>query len=192
MSQFKAIISCPEMVRRENASLQRGMNFRLNARYSVFLMSVRKGAPYNDQWHEDTGLLEYEGHDVARKTGIDPKAVDQPMHHRGGSLTENGKFYQAATGHKNDGRPPEIVQVYEKISQGGWSDRGRYELVDAVITTDGTRDVFRFFLRPIAETGSAEPILRHTRVIPTAVKVAVWKRDQGQGTFLCLPFSTCS
>ena len=179
MTKFKAIISYPEMVRRENASLQRGMNFRLNPSYSVLLMSVRKGAPYNDRWHEDTGLLEYEGHDVNRQAGVDPKAVDQPMHHRGGSLTENGKFHRAALAHKIEGRPPEVVQVYEKISQGVWSDRGRYELVDAVITTDRGRKVFRFFLRPVEEKGSAEPILRHTRVIPTRVKVEVWKRDQG-------------
>ncbi len=180
MSRFKAIISYPEMVRRESASLQRGMNFRLNPKYSVLLMSVRKGAPYNDRWHEDTGLLEYEGHDVARKASVDPKAVDQPMRHAGGSLTENGKFFEAAMAHKNEGEPPETVQVYEKIHQGVWSDRGRYELVDAQITNDGTRDVFRFFLRPVANAGSAEPILRHTRVIPTSVKVAVWKRDQGK------------
>jgi len=42
------IITYREMCNRENSSLQRGMNFMLGGDYSVILMSVRKGAPYND------------------------------------------------------------------------------------------------------------------------------------------------
>ena len=33
----------------ENASLQRGLNYRLNPGHSVILMSVRSGAPYGDE-----------------------------------------------------------------------------------------------------------------------------------------------
>ena len=40
------IISHAEMCLQEGVSLQRGMNFRLKGGSSVFLMSVRKGAPY--------------------------------------------------------------------------------------------------------------------------------------------------
>ncbi len=168
------------MVHREKAMLQRGMNFRLHPTYSVILMSVRKNAPYNDQWHEESGLLEYEGHDEPRTRGIDPKGVDQPIRFPGGALTENGKFYEATIAYKKGERLPEIVQVYEKISQGVWSNRGRFELVDAVIKKYDQRKVFRFFLRPVDSGGSGEPILRHSRVIPTAVKVEVWRRDGGQ------------
>lgn len=168
------------MVHREKAMLQRGMNFRLHATYSVILMSVRENAPYNDQWHEDSGLLEYEGHDEPRTGGIDPKQVDQPMRHSSGAPTENGKFYAAAVAYKNGDKPAEIVQVYEKILQGIWSDRGRFELVDACTTQHGGRKVFRFFLRPVTTAGPAEPILRQSRVIPTAVKVDVWRRDGGR------------
>lgn len=180
MLRYKEIISYPEIVERERAMLQRGMNFRIKPQYSILLMSVRKGAPYNDQWHEDTGLLEYEGHDVSRKHGQNPKAIDQPMTYPSGKLTENGKFFQAAMAFKNDGADPEKVQVYEKIAQGIWSDRGRYELVDARIRSDGQRNVFRFFLRPTTVSDDAEPILRRTRIIPTNVKVAVWRRDKGR------------
>jgi hypothetical protein len=75
---------------------------------------------------------------------------------------------------------PEIVQVYEKISQGVWCDRGRFELIDTNIVFDGVRNVFKFFLRPSKTPNAKEPLLRQTRVIPTAVKVEVWKRDQGK------------
>ena len=160
--------------------LQRGMNFRVHHRYSILLMSVRAGAPYDDVWHEGKGLLEYEGHDVARRDNIEPKTVDQPMRYPGGGLTENGKFYDAAKKHASGESRPEEVQVYEKIAQGIWCDQGRFELLDARIVRQESRKVFRFFLRPKETPFASEPILRHSRVIPTAVKVEVWKRDKGQ------------
>ncbi|MEK6799889.1 MAG: HNH endonuclease signature motif containing protein [Planctomycetota bacterium] len=180
MRRFRPIISYADMVHREKVMLQRGMNFRLHPTYSVILMSVRKNAPYNDQWHEESGLLEYEGHDEPRRRGTDPKLVNQPIRHPGGALTENGKFYEAAIAYKRGERQAEVVQVYEKISQGVWSDRGRFELVDAVIEDCSGRRVFRFFLQPIPTVGSSEPILRHSRIIPTSVKVEVWRRDGGR------------
>jgi len=180
MSKYRAIISYPEIVNREGLMLQKGMNFRIKPRYSILLMSVRKGAPYNDIWHEDTSLLEYEGHDEPRRGTFDPKTIDQPMKLPGGGLTENGKFYEAAKSYQTGKGPPETVQVYEKINQGVWCDRGRYELVDASIISDGTRKVFKFFLRPIRASNSTEPVLKQTRIIPTSVKVEVWKRDQGR------------
>jgi len=143
-------------------------------------MSVRRGAPYNDRWHEDTGLLEYEGHDEPKRSDIDPKKTDQPMRYSGGTLTENGKFYEAAQAYKEGKSKPEIVQVYEKISDGVWCDRGRYELIDAKIIFDDQRNVFRFFLKPTSTPRAEEPLIRQTRIIPTAVKVEVWKRDQGR------------
>lgn len=180
MIRYKAIISFPEMVKREGMMLQRGMNFRVKSHYSIFLMSVRKGAPYADQWHEDTGLLEYEGHDVPRSADVDPKALDQPMRHASGKLTENGKFYEAAMAYKDGRDSAEVIHVYEKIHAGIWCDRGQYELVDAQIVHDGRRNVFRYFLRPTVAPSVDEPFLRESRVIPTMVKVEVWKRDQGR------------
>jgi hypothetical protein len=59
-------------------------------------MSVRRGAPYHDRLDLDRNLLIYEGHDVHRSAGVDPKKLDQPMTTPRGGLTENGKFFQAA------------------------------------------------------------------------------------------------
>ncbi len=178
--RYRSIISYADIIKREEIMLQRGMNFRIKPHYSVILMSVRKGAPYRDKWHNDSGLLEYEGHDEPRRGDINPKKIDQPMHTTRGRLTENGKFYKAAIDYKKGEIKPEIVQVYEKISQGIWCDRGRYELIDANIIIDDNRNVFRFFLRPARTPRAKEPFLRQTRVIPTEVKVEVWKRDHGK------------
>jgi len=204
MPRYREILSHQDMSHREKMTLQRGMNFRVRggtAGYSIFLMSVRKGAPYLDQWHETgphAGLLEYEGHDAPRTAGSsgDPKRTDQPVALPSGKPTDNGKFYTAAMAAKDpqpDGSPPaapEIVQVYEKIADGVWCDRGRHELVDAEIKTvpvsprsSRTRNVFRFYLRPTvtpaATTREDERELSISRQIPTAVKVEVWKRDHG-------------
>jgi len=178
--RYRSIISYTDIVKCEEVVLQGGMNFRIKPHYSVILMSVRKGAPYRDKWDSDTGLLEYEGHDEPKRREIEPKQVDQPMRTSGGNLTENGKFYEAAMKYKRRDAKPEVVQVYEKISQGVWCDRGRYELIDATIVSDGNRNVFRFFLRPARTPRAKEPLLRQTRAIPTLVKVEVWKRDHGR------------
>ena len=42
------IISYHDLVTAEKSNLQKGMNFGIGKHYSVFLMSVRKGAPYAD------------------------------------------------------------------------------------------------------------------------------------------------
>ena len=199
MSPYREIISYPDMIQREGIALQKGMNFRVRggaAGYSIILMSVRKGAPYQDQWHDETsdgpfaGMLEYEGHDLPRfrDSRLEPKKVDQPMRLPSGSLSDNGKFYEAA---KAGERPPEVVQVYEKISAGIWCDRGRHLLVDAEIKSVAipkagrrTRKVFRFYLKPTTTptvaTAEDERELQNSRLIPTSVKVAVWKRDGGK------------
>ena len=200
--RYREIISYPDMVQREGIALQKGMNYRVRggaAGYSIILMSVRKGAPYQDQWHEESaggphaGMLEYEGHDAPRLRDlhINPKEVNQPMALPSGRLTDNGKFFEAAMAAKAGTAPAEVVQVYEKIAAGIWCDRGRYSLVDAEIKpvplragSSRTRNVFRFYLRPTATpdvtTREDERDLSISRQIPTAVKVAVWKRDQGR------------
>lgn len=185
--RYREIISYPEMgIREGGLSLQKGMNFRVRPGYSVVLMSVRKGAPYQDQWHEDRGVLEYEGHDAQQAERINPKQVDQPASYPSGKPTENGKFFAAAAAFKSGDAPAEIVQVYEKIASGIWCDRGRHELIDAEVVEVPcgrrlTRKVFRFFLHPIAaKAAKVEHELSITRQIPTAVKVEVWKRDGGK------------
>jgi hypothetical protein len=179
------IIPYIEMCRREGVSLQRGMNYELGKNHSVILMSVRPGAPYADRFEDDGSTLVYEGHDIPRSSRhADPKRFDQPEHTPSGNLTENGKFHEAAQEFKAGKRPPERVRVYEKIKQGIWSYNGVFHLVDSWLEQYGGRSVFKFKLKAVeGEEDFSIPIPAHSktrRVIPTAVKLAVWKRDGGK------------
>jgi hypothetical protein len=176
-----------EMCRREGVSLQRGMNFQVRDNHSVILMSVRRGAPYADRFEDDGTTIIYEGHDVPRSIeNADPKKVDQPCQTDNGSPTENGKFHKAAQEFLKGKRPPERVRVYEKIKQGIWSYNGVFHLVDSWREPSGGRQVFKFKLNAVEceedfdAFPPSEPRVR--RVIPTWVKVEVWKRDGGKCT----------
>lgn len=180
------IISYHEMCAQENSSLQRGMNYRLYGNRTVILMSLRTGAPYSDQIAEDGRVLIYEGHDIPKTpNGKDPKSEDQPMRNPSGSLTQNGLFYEAAMAYKNGERDPERVVVYEKIKSGIWAYSGSFNLVDAWRAHDRDRIVFKFKLEINEDSRAPQDspsILRsfdHDRIIPTRVKLEVWKRDRG-------------
>jgi len=181
------IISYDDLCRKEGAKLQKGMNFRLKGGHSVILMSVRKNSPYQDEITEDGSVLIYEGHDVPKTEGVsDPKRLDQPEYRYSGSLTENGKFNKAAQEFKRGNKGPDIVQVYEKIKPGIWSDNGFFHLIDSWIKSDDLRKVFKFKLIAI-ETVMDESIpedifdadVIRSRIIPSSIKLEVWKRDNG-------------
>ena len=143
-------------------------------------MSTRRGAPYHDRIDYEKNVLIYEGHDVLRTHGIDPKRFDQPLTTAGGRLTENGKFFQAGRDAALGKEKPHRVHVYEKLQKGIWSDKGFFLLVDAHAAERGHRKVFDFYLRPTSEGMFRRAHeLPATRIIPTEVKVAVWKRDHG-------------
>ena len=128
-------------------------------------------------------MLTYEGHDEPqRRGGPNPKEVDQPLTTPRGSWTENGKFFRAAMDFKSGLREkPELIKVYEKISRGIWSYKGFFELIDANIVSDGKRKVFKFSLKPVEKKSFGRVVeLPHNRLIPTPVKVEVWRRDRGQ------------
>lgn len=176
------IISYLELSQKEKQSLQRGMNFRTNGKPSVFLMSTKKNAPYQDAWEGEN--LVYEGHDVAVRQGelINKKSVDQPMRLPSGRLTENGKFFKSAQDYKK-GEPPLKIQVYEKLDSGVWFDKGIFDLVDAKQIQINSRLVFKFYLHPTNETTFVDDWdYKHERLIPSWVKVEVWKRDKGKCT----------
>lgn len=148
-------------------------------------MSLRKGAPYEDKLEDDGCILIYEGHDVSRANGIsDPKLFDQPMNTPQGRLTQNGYFYNAAIDAKRGLARYELVRVYEKIKNGIWTFNGIFKLADAWIQKSNNRNVFKFKLELIEEREEKRDekakALPHNRVIPTAVKLQVWKRDQGK------------
>ncbi len=175
------ILTYWEMCAREGMSLQRGMNFRAMPRVSILLMSQRAGAPYEDQLSEDGTTLIYEGHDVRKSPGIEPKDVDQPWEEAPGRPSENAKFATAASPIEADSP---LVRVYEKLRQGIWSDRGLFYLTayEYQPKESESRQVFRFNLEVSSQDDPAEPASSEesTRVIPSWVKQVVYKRDKGK------------
>ncbi|MDB6058813.1 MAG: uncharacterized protein JWO95_2657 [Verrucomicrobiales bacterium] len=176
------IFSYADLVHAEKANLQRGMNFRIRPAYSIFLMSLRKNAPYQDAVDQVTGTLIYEGHNHPKTQRCrNPKVVDQPIVTPKGTLTENGKFFTSAMNFKNGvQKKAELIKVYEKLQDGIWSYKGFFELVDAAFVQSGRRKVIKFYLRPVLKKsiGQIED-LPHNRLIPSHVKLEVWKRDRG-------------
>lgn len=181
------IISYQDMCSREALSLQQGMNYRPHQPYSIILMSMRRNAPYRDQFLTDGRSLVYEGHDVPRsESAHDPKSVDQVARMPSGTLTQNGQFLLAVDDFKSRRATPRPVRVYEKIHVGIWSFNGLFDLVDAWQENDGRRMVYRFKLQ-LSETEQAleqgteaQPAEERRRLIPTGVKIEVWRRDKGK------------
>ena len=181
--QADDIISYAELVYEEGQNLQKGMNYKVTPHYSVFLMSVRKNAPYADEIDSRTNAIIYEGHDAHRNHNENPKSIDQPFQTPNGTLTENGKFYVTALAYKLGlTSEPHKIKVYEKIREGIWSYKGFFNLVDAKIINTGARNVFKFYLQPVEVKKFRKKaiIIPHTRLIPTEVKLEVWKRDKGK------------
>jgi hypothetical protein len=116
----------------------------------------------------------------------EPKLSDQHRVSRHGRLTENGKFAEWADRTQRGDVQPATFRVYEKIQEGIWTFRGRYQLDGYRQEYDGRRNVFRFLLRGVHEPDeqpvSQEMLLREaqSRQIPPAVKQSVYKRDRGQ------------
>ena len=163
--------------------IQKGMNFGINTSYSVVLMSVARNAPYNDEMLDD-GIIKYEGHDIFSRSIELKKSTDQPMKFSSGTLTENGKFFNAAKEYKLGKRNAAKIKVYRKLRPGIWVDMGFYELTDAFLENDGKRNVFKFLLKPIFEDIGNEisenvDIIQQ-RYIPGKIMQEVFLRDKGK------------
>jgi len=180
------IISYMEMCQREGAQLQKGMNFQMGGNHSVILMSVQANSPYQDRIEDDGETLIYEGHDVSKRYSEIPKLDDQPRALPTGTLTENGKFEAVAKAYSDTGAPAERVRVYEKIKKGIWSYNGVFHLIDAWLEKDEHRKVFKFKLVAVeGDEDFTQPVKKdmpHRRIIPTPIKIEVWKRDGGKCT----------
>jgi HNH endonuclease len=180
------VISYLEMCREEGLSLQRGMNFRVRGGHSVVLMSTRSNAPYPDRIENEGQILIYEGHDApAERNAEPPKSLDQPWTSKSGRPTQNKLFFDAAKRTVAGDHLPEPVRVYEKIRGGIWVYNGLFQLLDAWIETRDGRKLFKFRLEISPEQGitryaDARVDLPHDRLIPSAVKLDVWKRDHGR------------
>lgn len=185
---MKDIFSYNEIVSKEGFNIQRGMNYRPQGkRYSIFLMSVRENAPYNDGFSKESDQLIYEGEDVNRRENKYPKEADQPLFTKTGKLTNNGLFFRAAEDFKCKRKEkPEQIKVYEKINNNVWVDKGWFNLVDAeyIFSDSEKRKVFKFVLKP--EDSKADMTAQEveefefSRRIPTDVKRLVWERDGGR------------
>ncbi len=187
MIKIKPGVSYNEMCIQEGFSLQRGMNYQVNGGISIILMSLRKNAPYTERIEDKGRILIYEGHDEPKNIAQYPKLVDQPRYTPKGDLTQNGKFESSAVKFKNGLQSAELVNVYEKIKPGIWVYNGVFELHDCWIEKSGDRNVFKFKLTitdyTIDQKEKRKEQLKdldHNRLIPTSVKIEVWKRDKGK------------
>jgi hypothetical protein len=145
-------------------------------------MSRRHDALYRDQLEDDGRNLIYQGHDARPSPdNPDPQRIDQPLLQENGKPSDNGKFLRAAEEAKA-GNPPHVIRVYEKLATNRWVYNGAFGLIDAWEEHDGERLVFKFRLRLLdAEENVPNPKLGvQTRVIPSEIKTAVWKRDGGK------------
>jgi hypothetical protein len=171
-----------DMCAAEGRMLQQGMSFRTNQPHSILLMSQRENAPYPDRMSADGKTLYYIGHDAY---GLkDKDRMDQPLGLPSGSLSQNGRFFQAALG-VGRGIRRELVRVYEKLHPGVWVFNGLFDLVGAKMESDGKRKVCVFELRLVEGTVEIEDedrdlVLSPGRLIPTSVKLTVLKRDRGR------------
>ena len=177
------VVSYLEMCAEFGVNLQRGMNFRLKGSHSIILMSLRRGAPYADRIEEAGRVIVYEGHDISRSDGEpEPKQVDQPEFLPSGKPTQNGLFVDSVRRYKLGRSDAELIRVFEKIRDGIWVYNGLFRLVDAWKETSGRRQVFKFRLEIVDQPANINPASGfpdHDRVIPSAVKLEVWKRDKG-------------
>ena len=184
MLKIGDVISYIEMCKIEGVNLQRGMNFHLRGGLSVILMSLRAGAPYNDRIENEGRILIYEGHDVSKNyLNANPKSVDQPMSSPKGRLTQNGLFFEAVKKHKDNQGDDEFVKVYEKIHSGIWTYNGLFRLLDAWQEDSNKRKVFKFQLELVEDNNSIDfnsKEVDRNRIIPSSVKLEVWKRDKGK------------
>jgi hypothetical protein len=77
----------------------------------------------------------------------------------------------------------ERVKVFEKIRSGIWAYNGLFHLVDVWQETSEGRQVFKFKLEILDQPDlinlTVASGIDHDRVIPSAVKIEVWKRDKG-------------
>lgn len=181
------IISYNEMCLDVGFSLQRGMNYKVGGSISIILMSLRRNAPYADRIEENGNVLVYEGHDLPKNLSATPKTDNQPKYNPNGTLTQNGKFYEAAINFKNGIISPELIRVFEKIKDGIWVYNGIFELIDAWMEISNGREVFKFKMQITDRTIDLKikriqelKDLEHNRMIPTSVKLEVWKRDKGK------------
>jgi hypothetical protein len=179
-----SIISYRELCNKINVNtIQKWMNFRIKNWLTIVLMSVREWSPYNDEIDNINNLLIYEWHDLPKTIDVyDSKIIDQPLITKKWTLTENWKFVKSIEDFKKWLIEPEKVLVFEKLSSWIWSEKWLFQLINYKIEKDyNNRNVFKFILKPLdedIEISHKQDYSEHTRLIPTHVKIEVFKRDK--------------
>jgi len=97
---------------------------------------------------------------------------------------QNGLFERAALNAKARRVAPEVVAVYEKIHAGMWVFNGMFLLNNARQEAQLGRKVFKFRLEldgsELNLEFASDVELETKRIIPSAVKLEVWKRDDAK------------
>ena len=171
------ILSYNRMCQNEGLRLQKGMTFRLFPKPGIFLMSVRKNAPYPDRYLENSHSIIYQGHDAPGEMG---PFCDQPLMTKTGQLAENGKFYRQTMAYLRGISPVQKIHLYQKLLPGIWCFNGKYSICDAWEEFVDDRRVFCFQLEPESKNEPAIKTGGKNRNIPSRVKAYVYKRDQGR------------
>ncbi len=79
-----------------------------------------------------------------------------------------------------------MIKVYEKIKDGIWCYNGIFQLYNSWKEESNGRAVFKFELLITNNNNKKEENIKelldleHNRIIPTSVKLEVWKRDKGK------------
>jgi hypothetical protein len=101
-----------------------------------------------------------------------------------GHTNSERKVLSGRSGVQERETPPERVRVYEKVRSGIWSYNGVFHLIDAWTERDKHRIVYKFKLVAVeGDEDFAQPVhldAERRRIIPTAVKLDVWKREGGK------------
>ena len=177
------IISYSELRNKEDGKqVTKRINYAIQKNYSIVLMSTLDNAPHNDRIF-DTGIIEYEGHNVPKNESPNLEMVDQSLLLTSGKPTENGKFFKELLNFKQGLRKPERVQVYRKLKKCICVDMDFYELIDAYEKSGKVRKVFKFLLKPIININQSDNHyldILHDRKIPGEIQQEVYKRDRGK------------
>lgn len=173
-----SILSTNELLAREGADLQKGMNYRKDGPLlSVFLVLPSHAGEYKDAWDPQTDTYIYLGHD-STTVEAGGRSKDQLLMYADGKLTDNGKFYKAAHEYQDGLRAsPLQIQVYEKLDPGVWYDKGVFDLIGARSVTEEGRKVFKFDLRP---TNPSRDRVFDEHMMPVMAKIEIWQRDRGR------------
>lgn len=120
---------------------------------------------------------------IIKNSNKNPKEIDQSLYLPSGLFSENGKFFNAALKFKKNNNDVELIKVYEKIKPGIWVYNGIFKLVDAWEEQSNNRKVFKFKLELINNDTLNKKLnfnISHNKLIPSNVKLEVWKRDKGR------------